>query len=149
MKILRMEECHLHALADIEKQCFGAPWSEDGLREELENPTACFLVAQDENCTICGYIGCHFILDEGYITNVAVAKQERRRGTAKALVSALLAQAREKKLQFVTLEARVSNVAAIALYEQAGFTPVGKRKNYYAAPREDALLMTWFAQSTT
>ncbi len=144
MNVVQMAEKHITALAHIEKACFGAPWSEDGLREELENPLALFLVAEQEDGTVCGYIGCQVVLDEGYITNVAVAPAFRRQGVGKALVQALLRKTAQQKLSFVTLEARASNAPAITLYEQAGFVPVGTRKQYYAAPREDAVLMTYY-----
>lgn len=149
MKIVTMQEKHLFALAQIEKVCFGAPWSEDGLREELENPNAFFFVAEDTDGTVCGYIGCQIVIDEGYITNVAVAPAYRRKGVAKQLVQALLQCGIDKKLAFITLEARVSNAPAIALYEQSGFVSVGIRKIYYAAPREDALLMTHYFKKDT
>ena len=82
------------------------------------------------------------MLDEGYITNVAVSPDFRRQGIARALIEALLAKARENGLAFVTLEVRESNAPAIALYTGAGFEPVGKRKNFYSNPTENAVLMT-------
>ncbi len=142
MTIKPMEEAHLAALARLEKACFSEPWSEQALREELHNPAALFLVAQGEGGEVLGYVGCHTVLDEGYITNVAAAPSMRRKGIGKALVAALVDRACARALAFVTLEVRMSNAPAIALYTQAGFHPVGTRKNYYSAPREDALLMT-------
>lgn len=132
---------HVPAIAEIETQCFADPWTEDGLREELTNDCARFLTAVEENGTVTGYIGCHTILDEGYITNVAVSPAFRRRGIAKQLVQVL--QEKSEDLSFITLEVRVSNAPAIALYEQCGFAPVGTRKKFYSHPTEDALLMTW------
>lgn len=141
MNIVLMAENHISALAAIERACFSEPWSENGLREELTNPNALFLAAE-EGDTVLGYIGCQAVIDEGYITNVATAPEYRRKGVARALVRALTACATEKQLSFLTLEVRVSNAPAIALYEGEGFRPVGSRKSYYAAPAEDALLMT-------
>ena len=89
-----------------------------------------------------GYVGCQTVLDEGYITNVAVSPDFRRQGIARALIAELTAKAGENKLAFVTLEVRESNAPAIALYTGAGFTPVGKRKNFYSNPTENAVLMT-------
>ena len=140
MNIVVMQERHLAALAEIERACFHAPWSENALREELGK--GLFLVAEDENQTVCGYVGCQTVLDEGYITNVAVSPDFRRQGIARALIEALLAKARENGLAFVTLEVRESNAPAIALYTGAGFAPVGKRKNFYSNPTENAVLMT-------
>ena len=102
-----------------------------------------FLIAE-ENGKLLGYVGMMHVLDEGYISNVAVAPEARRRGVAGALIRELLRRAEEKELSFVTLEVRESNAAAIALYERFGFRSVGRRKQYYEAPREDALLMTCF-----
>lgn len=140
IQIVPMDERHLPALAEIERACFHAPWSENALREELGK--GLFLVAEDENQTVCGYVGCQTVLDEGYITNVAVSPDFRRQGIARALIAELTAKAGENKLAFVTLEVRESNAPAIALYTGAGFVPVGKRKNFYSNPAENAVLMT-------
>ena len=77
-----------------------------------------------------------------YISNVAVSPDHRRQGIASTLIEALLRRAEELQLSFVTLEVRESNAPAIALYGRFGFTPVGRRKGYYDAPKEDAILMT-------
>ena len=139
MNLVTMEERHLAALAEIEKACFHAPWSETMLREELGK--GIFLVAEQDGKTA-GYVGCQTVLDEGYITNVAVSPDFRRQGIARALITELLAQAKAAGLSFVTLEVRESNAPAIALYAGAGFAPVGTRKNFYSNPTENAVLMT-------
>ena len=139
MNITEMQEKHLPALAELEKQCFHAPWSEKMLREELGG--GIFLVAEQDG-EVQGYVGCQTVLDEGYITNVAVSPDCRRQGIARALIAELMAKAEENKLAFVTLEVRESNAPAIALYTGAGFVPVGKRKNFYSNPTENAVLMT-------
>lgn len=141
MTIVPMAERHLAALAEIEKACFHAPWSESMLREELGK--GIFLVAERDGQAV-GYVGCQTVLDEGYITNVAVSPDCRRQGVGRALIGTLVSHAGAQGLAFVTLEARTSNMPAIALYENAGFQKVGVRKNFYTAPVEDALLMTFF-----
>lgn len=141
MTVVPMEERHLAALAEIEKACFHAPWSTDMLREELGK--GIFLVAEQDGAAV-GYVGCQTVLDEGYITNVAVSPACRRQGIGRALVGALTSHARGQGLTFVTLEARASNAPAIALYEGAGFRRVGVRRNFYTAPIEDAVLMTLY-----
>ena len=141
MNIVPMAERHLAALAAIEKACFHAPWSETMLREELGK--GIFLVAERDGAAV-GYVGCQTVLDEGYITNVAVSPDCRRQGIARALLDELKARAAQAGLSFVTLEVRASNAPAIALYEGAGFVRVGVRKNFYTAPTEDAVLMTLF-----
>lgn len=143
MNIGTMEERHIAALAEIERQCFSAPWSEKALSEELNSDKSLFLVAE-EGDTVLGYVGCQTVLDEGYITNVAVHPAARRRGVARMLLQSLQETALQRGLTFVTLEVRVSNAAAIALYENAGYVPVGTRKGFYQNPKEDALLMTLF-----
>lgn len=141
MTVVPMAERHLAALAEIEKACFHAPWSENMLREELGK--GLFLVAERDGQAV-GYVGCQTVLDEGYITNVAVSPDCRRQGIGRALIAELVSRARAQDLAFVTLEARASNAPAIALYEGAGFGRVGVRKNFYTAPTEDAVLMTLF-----
>ena len=139
MNIVVMQERHLAALAEIERACFHAPWSENMLREELGK--GIFLVAEQDGRTA-GYVGCQTVLDEGYITNVAVFPQYRKKGVATALIKRVFELAQEKKLAFVSLEVRLSNSNAIALYKKAGFKEEGRRKNFYRNPREDALIMT-------
>lgn len=134
-----MEAGHLPALAAIERACFRAPWSEQALREELGK--GIFLVAERAGAAV-GYVGCQTVLDEGYITNVAVLPAARRQGVARALLGALTEQAARQGLAFVTLEVRASNAPAIALYEGAGFRPAGVRRRFYTQPTEDAVLMT-------
>lgn len=139
MTVVPMAERHIAALAEIERACFHAPWSERMLREELDR--GIFLVAERDGQAV-GYVGCQTVLNEGYITNVAVSPACRRRGIARALLAALRARAETQGLAFVTLEARASNEPAIALYKGAGFVPAGTRKNFYTQPTEDAALMT-------
>ena len=89
----------------------------------------------DERGRILGYVGMMYVLDEGYISNVAVAPEHRRLGIADALISKLMERSACLELSFVTLEVRCSNSAAMALYKKHGFIPVGRRKNYYDFPR--------------
>lgn len=145
IQITRFEQSHVQAVAQIEQACFADPWTEDGLREELDNSCARFLTAVTADGTVAGYIGCHTVLDEGYIANVAVLPVFRRQGIGRQLVRTLLE--RSKDLAFVTLEVRASNAAAIALYTECGFQSVGVRKKFYSHPTEDALLMTVFLQA--
>lgn len=129
-------------IADIEKICFSTPWSEEMLLEELDNLNACFIAAVDGENTVLGYAGIQVVLDEGYIDNVAVRPQYRRQGLADELLKVFIRFAKAHSLSFLTLEVRESNGPAIALYLKHGFAQVGRRKNYYEKPREDAILMT-------
>ena len=89
-----------------------------------------------------GYGGMYTVLDEGYITNIGVMPDYRRRGIGAKLVSKLIDYSVRNSLSFLSLEVRVSNIAAIKLYDSFGFKEVGKRKNFYSNPKEDALIMT-------
>lgn len=133
---------HLDGVQAIERSCFSLPWTREQLAHQMTDEHNLFLCAEDETGLL-GYIGLMTVLDEGYISNVAVAPNARRRGIADALLDALAARTKEA-LSFLTLEVRASNAPAIALYEKHGFSVVGRRKNYYEQPREDALLMTHF-----
>ncbi len=141
--IVNAQERHLDALRELEKSCFSVPWTREQLRAELPDAHHEFLAAEAGG-QLLGYIGMMFVLDEGYISNVAVAPEHRRQGIAAALLEELLRRAEALGLSFVTLEVRASNEPAIALYESFGFSPVGRRKGYYTEPKEDALLMTKF-----
>ena len=89
-----------------------------------------------------GYVGLLAVVDEGYITNVAVRPDCRRQGVASSLLQALEARGRARNLTFLTLEVRQSNAPARALYEMQGYVQAGMRRNYYENPREDAVIMT-------
>lgn len=141
--IEKMTVFHIDDIARLEKACFSSPWSEEGLKSELNNNFARFFVALLDG-KIVGYIGSHNVLGEVYITNVAVFPNFRRNGVGKALVEHLINQMKKENAEFVTLEVRESNSTAISLYEKSGFQKVGKRKDFYEKPREDGVLMTYF-----
>lgn len=132
---------HIREMAQIERQCFSTPWSEEMLAGELTNPLAKYAVALDHGCVL-GYAGFHAVVDEGYITNVAVRPDKRRRGIGNALVRALIGGGRDIGLSFLTLEVRAGNREAISLYKSCGFEEMGGRIGYYEKPKEDAVLMT-------
>ena len=141
MTIVPMDRSHLKGVAELERLCFSTPWNEAMLEEELYNDTASFLVAEGPDGTVVGYAGLHVILDEGYIDNVAVRPDQRRPGIADRLLE-VFCRFGAAHLRFLTLEVRPSNTAAVALYEKHGFREAGRRRDYYDAPREDALLLT-------
>ena len=134
-------EALLPQIQRIEQQSFSVPWTEQMLRMQLAPDSHVFLTAQTADGVI-GYVGMMYVLDEGYISNIAVRPDYRRRGVADALLSALEQRARALMLSFLTLEVRAHNAPAIALYEKHGYRVAGRRKNYYEKPTEDALLMT-------
>lgn len=127
------------AIAEIEKECFLEPWSEQAVLNSAN--LDCVFVLFEKDGQVVGYAGLQIVLDEGYITNIAVKKAFRRQGIATVLINELLKMLNDK-LSFISLEVRVSNSAAIKLYELLGFEKAGIRKNFYSAPKEDALIMT-------
>lgn len=139
--IVPMDRSHLKQIAELEQQCFSQPWSEAALEEELYNPQASFIVADDGEGGVLGYAGLHVILDEGYIANVAVEEAARRHGVASALMD-VYCRFGQEHLAFLTLEVRESNKSAIGLYLKHGFEEVARRKNFYSDPQEDAIIMT-------
>lgn len=144
LRCLRIEKMcanHIEEIVEIEKLCFSRPWSYEALAEELSNPLAVFFVAVIGSRVV-GYAGMHHIIDEGYITNIAVHPDFRRNGIATALVEKLDAYAKKECLSMLTLEVRQSNAAAINIYKRAGFDSEGLRKGFYDAPKENAVIMT-------
>ena len=138
----------LSEIEAIEQACFSVPWTRDQLASQLDENRHVFLAAVRDGHVL-GYVGMMYVLDEGYIANVAVAPDARRQGVGRALIRTLLQRADDLALAFVTLEVRASNAPAIALYAGFGFDPVGRRKNYYDKPSEDALLMTKFRKGAS
>lgn len=136
-----MQARDISAIAEIEHQCFAHPWTEEQLREELDNPTARFY-AVIINGKAVAYIGANNIAGEVYITNVAVLPEYRGRGFARCLMGVLLSVSEKEKAEFVSLEVRESNQTAIRLYEKFGFAEQGRRKCFYRDPEEDALIFT-------
>ena len=143
--ISKMTEDDIPKIADLEKECFGEPWSETSLKEELTNDSARFYVLRD-NENLLGYIGANNICNEVYITNVAVNEFYRGNGYGKMLVNHLIKQCELENAFFVTLEVRKSNENAIKLYEKCGFKLIGERKNFYSKPTEDALIYTYYLE---
>ncbi len=136
-----MTESDAGEIAEIERACFSQPWSEDGIKQELQNDAARFFTAK-EGGRVVGYIGMHVVLDECYIANIAVHPEKRHHGTGERLLIHAEKAAEEEGCAFISLEVRVSNAAAIRLYEKRGFQKMGERKNFYSAPTENALIMT-------
>ncbi len=143
IEIIRLEQSHIPDMVTLEVTCFSTPWSENLITQELRQPYAYYWGAVVDGCLV-GYAGLNVILEEGHITNVAVDPEARRKGIGAALMSTLVAFAKEHTLAFLTLEVREGNNAAIRLYEQFGFLRCGVRPDYYELPKEAALLMTLF-----
>ena len=135
-----MTEDHIAQIADLEVQCFSDPWSENSVRSELNNPLSLWIVACDDDSVV-GYVGSQSVLGEADMMNLAVAPQYRRQSIANNLIEALVEKLDEAGVHSITLEVRVSNLPAIALYTKHGFAELGRRPNYYHNPKEDALIL--------
>ena len=129
-------------IVELEKRCFSLPWTAEQLAGQIKDAQHEFIAAISPDGTVLGYVGMMYVLDEGYISNVATDLPWRRQGIADALIGRLCAICEGLRLSFVSLEVRAGNAPAVALYEKHGFAPVGLRKNYYERPREDAVIMT-------
>ncbi len=131
---------HVPQIAELEKLCFSMPWSENSIAGEMNNALALWIVAIDGD-KVAGYIGSQAVMGEADMMNVAVLPEYRRCGIGRELVTKLVEALKEKGNYCLTLEVRVSNEPAIRMYEALGFTKIGQRPNYYAKPREDALIL--------
>ena len=140
MIIESMTSAHVSQIAELEKLCFSDPWSEKSIETELTCRLSVWLVAL-EGEQVVGYVGSQTVMDETDMMNVAVHPEHRRRGIARALIEALVVALRERESRCLTLEVRASNEPAIALYSDLGFGEVGRRRNYYRNPKEDALIL--------
>lgn len=121
---------HLRQMAEIEKEAFDMPWTENMFIPEVNSANATYVVGTRGEEVIC-YGGFHTVLDEAHITNIAVKSTSRGKGIGRFLFATLLAKAKEAGAKLVTLEVKSTNNAAISLYESFGFKVAGVRKRYY------------------
>ena len=135
-----MDQTHVAQIAQLEALCFSDPWSESSIASELSNPLSCWLVAV-EGEKVAGYIGSQTVMGETDMMNVAVHPDYRRQGIANRLILTLVDALKKRGSHWLMLEVRQSNAPARALYEKLGFAEVGRRKNYYRNPKEDALIL--------
>ena len=131
---------HVKQVAELEKQCFSSPWSEQAIAGELNNPLALWMVAIEAD-QVLGYIGSQAVMGEADVMNLAVSPHARCKGIGRALVEILVKELSRICVTSLTLEVRASNETALRLYDKLGFEQVGRRPGYYFAPREDALIL--------
>jgi ribosomal-protein-alanine N-acetyltransferase len=141
LTLRRLELGDLDAIEVIERASYPTPWSRSMFATELAKPSSLSLGAVDDTDTLVGYLVLSRYVDAWHVMNVAVAPGARRKGVASALLHRLLDDTRHDAQRGYTLEVRVSNVGAIALYERFGFRTKGVRRGYYTDNREDALIM--------
>lgn len=139
-QLVPMDKSHLKQVAEMDREYFSRPWSQDSWESELYNTTVSLVVAETEEGHVLGYGVLGVILDEGCLEKLAVREEHRRQGVAQAILDSYLRYAQEH-LAFITLEVREDNAPAIALYTKNGFVEVGRRKNYYSEVHKDAILM--------
>ena len=138
--IVPMKPSHVPQIAALEKLCFSDPWSEASVAAECENPLSLWLVAEIDGKVV-GYIGSQSVPPEADVLNLAVAPDCRRQGLGRKLLCTLTELLHSRGIETLFLEVRPSNQAALALYSDLGFVQVGRRKNYYHHPKEDALIL--------
>lgn len=152
----------LPATVELDRLCFGGLWTLDGYQRELDSPNSDLFVLQpdwergrngeimDRNFPPSPFphpplilgLGCLWaILEEAHITIVAVHPNYRRQGLGQALLLYLLSSAKQRGLERATLEVKVSNQAALSMYEKYGFRVAGRRRGYYQDTGEDALIL--------
>lgn len=146
IEIRELEEDDVGALAAIEAEAFSMPWSKKDFEDLLSHPYCFYLVALADG-RIAGCCGYTNSCNEATIDNVVVAKGYRNRGIGEAMLQELIARGEADKVEAFTLEVRVSNAAAIHIYEKCGFKSEGIRPGFYEKPREDAMIM-WRRRET-
>jgi len=139
--VRRMKNADIQQVSCLEQQIFSQPWTDRGFQDALASDNVIFIVGELES-KIVGYCGMYCALDEGEITNVAVAKEYRCCGIGRKLMEQLIQEAMKAKISNLILEVRVSNASAIHLYEKLGFVIQGVRKGFYEKPKEDGYVMT-------
>ncbi len=140
LTIRPLQESDVEPLSIIEAESFSMPWSARDFADLLKRDYCVYLVAEIEG-EVVGCLGMTDICHEGNIDNVVVAERFRGRGIATQLMEALFAAGENRGVVAYTLEVRVSNAAAIHLYEKMGFVSEGVRPGFYERPVEDALIM--------
>lgn len=135
-----MREADVPFISRLEEETFSMPWSAASFLQMIEKEDMAYYVAEEDG-RLLGGSGLLMIAGEGNITNVVVAPDARRRGVATGLLTHLMMEGDRAGLTAYTLEVRVSNAAAIGLYEKLGFVSEGIRPNFYEKPTEDAMIM--------
>ena len=158
IEIKKNQQQYISEIAALESDIFPDPWSEKSIRDTLENSQAriwAIISRQAPPCSgastapehagkpqLLGYVIFYYVLDEGEIARIATSPQHRRQGVAVRLLEKMRAFSYEQNITRWLLDVRISNETAIHFYKAAGFVEDGVRKNFYANPPEDAILMS-------
>lgn len=137
-----MNESHANGVYELSKECFAIPWTLESINNELNNPLAKYVIAQDLSTgKVVGFVGVWIIAGEGDITNIAVSSKYRKLGIASNLLIKLFDVCKTFNCEDITLEVRASNIPAQNLYKKFNFKEEGIRKGYYSDNGEDAIIM--------
>lgn len=137
-----MKDVHINGVYNLSKECFTIPWTLDSITNELNNPLAKYIIAEDlETNEVIGFVGVWIIAGEGDITNIAVNPKYRKHGVASNLLLNLLDICKSLNCNDITLEVRESNIPAQNLYKKFDFKEEGIRKGYYSDNGENAIIM--------
>ena len=140
--ISKMQADDIEKVVEIEAEAYGEHhWSKSAFYDEMQNNLAKYYVAKTSDGKLVGYAGTWHIIDEGHITTIAVKNAYRRNHIGEAIIIKILEDCYNAGIKYLTLEVRVSNEPAIALYTKYGFNSLGTRKGYYQDNNEDALIM--------
>lgn len=141
-EIIRAEEADVKDISAIEKACVPMPWSYESIYDDVvEKTITAYFVAKNAEGFMAGFGGMFFVAGEAQVTSVAVLPEERRKGLGEQLLAEMVRHAKESGCTGITLEVRVSNTAAIRLYQKLGFIVEGTRSGYYSDTHEDAYIM--------
>jgi len=138
--VVPMTLSHIDAVYNIECNSFSDPWPKKEIIFELAQEHSICLVALLDS-EVAGYVTMRHVVNEGHICNIAVDETHRKKGIATALVQGLVDAATALEMIGITLEVRIGNRAAMALYHKFGFKVEGYRRGYYSYPKEDAAIM--------
>ena len=142
MKVLELkalETDQLDAVVELDQRSLGGMWTIEGYRREMDSPNSDLLILQQMTPQQILGVGCVWaILDEAHITTLAIDPTVQRQGWGSVMLQALLRAARRRELEWATLEVRVSNLGAIALYEKFGFEPLKHPTRWMERPASDA-----------
>ena len=140
--ITKLNPDDIEQVVAIEEEAYGQHhWSKSSFYDELQNNLAKYYAAKTAKGELVGYAGTWHIIDEGHITTIAVKKEHLRKHIGEAIIVKILEDCYQAGIKYLTLEVRVSNEPAIALYKKYGFNSLGTRKGYYQDNNEDALIM--------
>ncbi len=133
-------EADLAAIAALDAECFGNPWSQDVYRQELYRPFARLNLAEADGVLLGS--SCVWVMaEEAHLLRIATAPGHRRRGLGRALLTRVLVEVEAERCHRILLEVGARNEAAVRLYESFGFETIGRRVGYYRHPPDDALVM--------